>query len=297
MGSDNIRGLALMVAAMALFAVEDMFLKMAARGLPTGEVVFAAGFFGMLIFAWMARRSGQGFWSGGLWQRSVVGRNLGEMIGTIGYITALAAAPLATVSAVLQALPLAVTMGAALFIGAPVGWRRWSAILAGFAGVLMVIQPGTDGFQPAALWVLVSVAGLTLRDLATRAIAPSFSSALVSAWGLASVTVLGVLMMLFHGQPVMPTPRQSAALLGVVIFGSVGYWAVVAAARTGEVAVVSPFRYARLVFAIIIGILAFGEWPNALSLAGAAVIILSGLYSFARERARARSLSMTARAG
>ncbi|MBS0565311.1 MAG: DMT family transporter [Proteobacteria bacterium] len=297
MAGDNLRGLALMLAAMALFAIEDMFLKLTAARLPTGEILVVSGGAGTVIFAALARREGKGFFSGGLWNRAVVGRNLGEMAGTFAYITALASAPLATVAAVLQALPLAATMGAALFMGAPVGWRRWSAILVGLAGVILVIQPGTDAFQPTALWVLVSVAGLTLRDLATRAVPPTTTSGLVSAWGLASVTVLGLAMLAIDRRVVMPTAGESAALVGVVLFGSAGYWAVVAAARTGEVAVVAPFRYARLVFAIVIGILVFGEWPNLLSLGGAALIVLSGLYSFARERARARSLSMTAPAG
>lgn len=297
MAGDNLRGLALMLAAMALFAIEDMFLKLTAARLPIGEILVVSGGAGTAIFAALARREGKGFFSGGLWHRAVVGRNLGEMAGTFAYITALASAPLATVSAVLQALPLAVTMGAALFMGAPVGWRRWSAILVGLAGVILVIQPGTDAFQPTALWVLVSVAGLTLRDLATRAVPPTTTSGLVSAWGLASVTVLGLAMLAIDRRVVLPTAGESAALLGVILFGSAGYWAVVAAARTGEVAVVSPFRYARLVFAIVIGILVFDEWPNLVSLGGAALIVMSGLYSFARERARARSLSMTVPAG
>lgn len=297
MAGENLRGLALMLAAMALFAIEDMFLKLTAARLPTGEILLVSGGAGAVIFAALARREGKRFWSGGMWNRAVVGRNLGEMVAAFAYITALASAPLATVAAVLQALPLAVTMGAALFMGAAVGWRRWCAILAGLAGVLLVIQPGTDAFHPAALWVLVAVAGLTLRDLATRAVPHSTSSGLVSAWGLASVAIIGLAMMAIDRRAVMPTTGESAALLGVILFGSAGYWAVVAAARTGEVAVVAPFRYARLVFAIVIGILVFQEWPNLVSLGGAALIVLSGLYSFARERARARSLSMTAPAG
>lgn len=297
MASDNLRGLALMLAAMALFAVEDMFLKWAAARLPAGEILLVSGAAGGMIFAALARREGQRFWSAGLWRRPVVLRNLGEMAGSLAYITALATAPLATVSAVLQALPLVVTMGAALFMGAPVGWRRWSAILVGFSGVLMVIQPGTDGFRPEALWVLVAVAGVGLRDLTTRAVPQSVSTALVSAWGLAAVALLGALTMAVDGRVAVPSAPESAALGGAILFGSAGYWAVVAAARTGEVAVVAPFRYARLVFATIIGILVFDEWPNLLALCGAAVIILSGLYSFARERAGARSLSMKAPAG
>ncbi len=213
------------------------------------------------------------------------------MVGTFAYITALASVPLATVSAVLQAMPLAVTMGAAIFMGEQVGWRRWSAISVGFVGVLVVIRPGMDGFQPEAMWVLVSVAGLGLRDLASRAIPASISSTQISAWGVASVAVLGAGMMPFQTS-VMPDLWQSAMLLGAIIFGTAGYWAITSATRTGEVSVVSPFRYSRLVFAIVIGVVVFAEPADGLTLAGAALIIGSGLYSFARERARKRALSM-----
>lgn len=221
----------------------------------------------------------------------VLARNGGEMVATFAYINALAVVPLSTVSAVLQALPLAVTLGAALFLRETVGWRRWTAIAVGFAGVMVVIRPGLDGFRPEALWVLVTVAGLALRDLATRAIPRDCSAAQVSAWGLLSVAALGAVMMV-PGGAVMPDAMQAATLFGAVMFGTVGYWLVVSASRTGEVAVVAPFRYTRLVFAIAIGWTVFAETPDAPMLAGAAMIIGSGLYALARERARKRALSM-----
>ena len=294
MGADNLRGVALMLGAMALFALEDMFLKWAALGLPTGELVFVAGIFGMPFFAVLARREGGRLFGPGLRHPAVIARNLGEMVGSLGYITALATVPLSTVAAVLQAMPLVVTMAAALFMQAQVGWRRWSAITVGLLGVLLVVQPGTDGFRPQAMWVLVTVLALTLRDLATRAIPPGMSNALISAWGLGSVALLGFGMMLVQGylglgQAAVPSGFQAALLTGAVVFGAAGYWAITAAARTGEVAVVAPFRYSRLLFAMVIGMLVFAEFPDRLTMAGAALIMLSGLYSFARERARGRA--------
>lgn len=287
----NLRGIALMVAAMAFFAVEDMFLKWAASGLPVGMVIFVAGAFGAPVFAVMARAEGRRTLTRAALHPAVLIRNAGEMAGTFAYIHALAVVPLSTVSAVLQALPLAVTLGAALFLRETVGWRRWTAIAVGFAGVMVVIRPGMDGFQPQALWVLVTVAGLALRDLATRAIPADCSSAQVSAWGLWSVAILGAVMMV-PGGAVLPTGAQAATLFGAVCFGTVGYWLVVSASRTGEVAVVAPFRYTRLVFAIVIGWAVFAEAPDGFMLAGAAMIIGSGLYALARERARKRALSL-----
>ncbi|MGB8811794.1 MAG: DMT family transporter [Paracoccaceae bacterium] len=293
MASDNLRGIFLMVASMALFGLEDMFLKWAAADLPTGEIVFISGAFGMPVFALMARRSGRRVFTRAAWHRAVIARNIGEMVGTLGYITALATVPLSTVSAVLQAMPLAVTMAAALFMQEQVGWRRWTAIAVGFAGVLLVIRPGVAGFRPEALWVLLTVAGLTLRDLSTRMIPKDYTTAQVSAWGLAAVALLGVMMMVATGEVETPDLWQTSTLLGALIFGTAGYWAITAAARTGEVSVVAPFRYVRLIFAVLIGAFVFAEWPDRLTLVGSALIIASGLYSFARERARKRALSLT----
>lgn len=288
----NLRGIALMLSAMALFAVEDMFLKWAAADLPVGQIVFVSGLFGMAVFWGMAWRQGQPILGRAALHPAVLARNFGEMAGTFAYITALASVPLSTVSAVLQAMPLAVTMAAALFMGERVGWRRWTAIAVGFAGVLTVIRPGFDGFRPEALWVLITVAGLALRDLATRAIPPGCSTAQVSAWGLGAVTALGLMMMAAGGGAVLPDLPQVATLFGALAFGTAGYWAITGASRTGEVSVVAPFRYSRLVFALLIGGFVFAEPPDAPTLFGAALIIGSGLYAFARERARTRALSI-----
>ena len=287
--SENLTGILLMIASMALFGVEDMFLKWAAAGLPIGQIIFVSGAFGMPVFVLMAWRQGQRVWVKEALQPAVLARNFGEMVGTAGYVAALATVPLSTVSAVLQAMPLVVTMGAALCYREQVGWRRWSAIAVGFAGVLVVIRPGAEGFRPEALWVLVTVAGLGLRDLASRAIPASVTTAQVSAWGLASVTLLGVLMMAVSGEVRAVSAWQGLVLLGAVAFGTAGYWAITAATRTGEVSVVAPFRYTRLIFAIVIGALVFGEWPDRFTYLGAALIIGSGLYSFARERFRKRA--------
>lgn len=292
----NLPGIGLMLAAMALFAVEDMFLKWAAQDLPVGMVIFVAGAFGAPVFALLARMEGRRVLVRAALHKAVIARNAGEMIATIAYINALAVVDLSTVSAVLQATPLAVTLGAALFLREQVGWRRWSAIAVGFAGVLLVIRPGMEGFRPEALWVLISVAGLALRDLAARAIPATCSTAQVSCWGLMAVALLGALMMI-PGGAVRPDAGQIAILFGAVVFGTAGYWAITAATRMGEVAVVSPFRYARLVFSMAIGVAVFGESPDALMLVGATLVIGSGLYAFARERARKRALSMQGRSG
>lgn len=297
MASDNLRGILFMVVSMALFGLEDMFLKWAAQSLPVGEIVFVSGVFGVAVFAFMARREGRGVLNRAALHPAVLARGLGEMVGTYAYITALATVPLSTVSAVLQALPLAVTMAAALFMQEKVGWRRWLAIAVGFAGVMLVIRPGLDGFRPEALWVLITVAGLTLRDLMARKIPAENSTAQISTWGLISVALLGALMMAGSGEVAVPTLWECYALIGALVFGTAGYWAIIGATRIGEVSVVSPFRYVRLVFAVLIGAFVFAEWPDVITLCGSGLIVASGLYSFARERRRKHALSLNAPLG
>jgi drug/metabolite transporter (DMT)-like permease len=286
---DNLTGILLMLGAMALFAVEDLFLKWAAAGLPLGQIILISGALGVPVFVLMAWRTGRRILTKDALHPAVIARNIGEMIGTASFVAALAVVPLGTVAAVLQAMPLAVTMGAALVFGEKVGWRRWTAIAVGFAGVLLVVQPGADGFRPEALLVLVTVAGMTIRDLASRAIPRHVTTAQVSAWGLMAVTVLGVGMLGVTGGARGVTGPEALILLGAVIFGTAGYWAVTAATRTGEVAVVAPFRYARLVFSMALGVIFLAERPDRLTLLGAGLIVGSGLYAFARERARKRA--------
>jgi drug/metabolite transporter (DMT)-like permease len=287
--SENLTGILLMLAAMALFAVEDLFLKLAAFGLPVGQIVLVSGVLGGPVFFLMARRQGQGIFVKDALHPAVITRNLGEMIAAASYVAALAAVPLGTVAAVLQALPLGVTLGAALVFKERVGWRRWTAILAGFAGVLLVIRPGGDGFRIDSLLVLISVAGIVVRDLAARAIPRSVTTAQVSAWGLMAVTVLGLGMVAASGEVQMVTGWEALVLLGAAVFGTAGYWAVTAATRTGEVAVVAPFRYSRLVFSMGLGVLFLAERPDLPTLAGSALIVGSGLYAFARERRAIRA--------
>jgi drug/metabolite transporter (DMT)-like permease len=287
--SENLTGILMMLAAMAFFAVEDLFLKWAASDLPIGQIVLISGALGAPVFVVMAWARGYGVFMKDALHPAVLTRNCGEMIGTASFMAALAMVPLGTVAAVLQAMPLAVTMGAALIFGERVGWRRWTAIGIGFAGVLLVIQPGAVGFRPEAMLVLVTVFGMSVRDLVARAIPARIITPQVSAWGLMSIAVLGAGMMALSGEARMVTGTEALILTGAVLFGTAGYWAVTTATRTGEVAVVAPFRYSRLVFSMGLGVVFLAERPNGLTLAGAALIVASGLYAFARERARKRA--------
>lgn len=292
---ENLRGSLLMVTAMTGFALEDVLVKQMAVALPMGQVIALLGCGGAVIFGLLALAGGKPLLSPAVLSWPVILRNLGEVIATAGFVTALVLTTLSSVSAILQAAPLAVTLGAALFLGAPVGWRRWTAIGAGFIGVLLVVQPGLAGFTPASLFAVVAVAAIALRDLASRAVPADVSGIQLAAWAFAALIPTGLVMMAAMGTPaVMPAGPDLLRLAGAFVAGGSGYYALIGAMRTGEVAVVVPFRYTRLVFAMILGAVVFAERPDPLMLAGAALIVGAGLYTIWRE-ARPRPVPELAR--
>tara|TARA_R110002073_G_scaffold171701_1_gene328798 strand:+ start:181 stop:993 length:813 start_codon:yes stop_codon:yes gene_type:complete len=173
---DNLRGALIMVLAMLGFAIEDSFIKLLAEDMPVGQIMGLLGIGAAAIFAVLVRAQDQALFPRAALSGPVLLRNAGELFGTLGFILAIALIPLSTASAILQATPLVVTLGAALFLGDPVGWRRWTAILVGFAGVLLVIRPGLEGFDVLSLFALQGVIGLAIRDLATRRVPATTSS-------------------------------------------------------------------------------------------------------------------------
>lgn len=288
--ADNLRGALLMVLAMAGFAFEDMFIKLMAEHIPTGQIIALIGLGGGLIFAAMVLARGEPLFNREMLSAPVLIRLVGEAVGSLCFVTAIVLIPLSTASAIIQTTPLVVTLGAALFLGETVGWRRWSAILVGLFGVILVIRPGMTGFDSNALFAVVAVLGLALRDLATRRVAPETSTLQLSYMAFLALVPTGAALMLFGPEagPVMPTGREWLLLGGSLIAGSAAYYGIVAAMRVGEVSFVTPFRYSRLLFAAIIGGLIFDEWPDLFTLLGGAIIIASGVYTFLRERRLSR---------
>lgn len=266
-----------MVLGMLGFAAEDMFLKLASAGLPVGQILILLGFAGAALFAILAWSRGETPFSSGFFRPSVLVRNLSEMIGSVGFVTALALIPLATVTTILQAAPLIVTMGAALVLGEVVGWRRWTAILIGFSGVVLVIRPGLDGFDPHTAWAVLGVVALSIRDLASRKVPRSVSSLQLATWGFFAVGLAGLPMLGITGGAKMPSLLETTYLLAALAVGGGGYWALTEATRLGEVAVIAPFRYSRLVFSTLVGLLVFAEVPDVYTLLGGGIIISTGL--------------------
>lgn len=292
MQMSNVNGILLLIGSMAAFSLEDMFLKHLTTSTPNGQVLIVLGLCCGLVFVVMSVVTGKRIFDPVGWKLLPVLRGTTEAIGALFFVTALSLSDLSTVAAVFQAMPLAVTMGAALFLGEQVGWRRWCAIGVGFIGVLMIIRPGLDGFQPETLFVVGAVFAIAARDLITRKLDPRVASSVVAFQAYVAVALAGLVLMALSGQSYTPLQtHQVGPYLGAIGFGVLGYYGIVTAMRVGEASAMMPFRYTRLVFSIIAGMLVFGERPDTMTLAGATLIIASGLYTFLRERRVAREMA------
>ncbi|MBE1292464.1 MAG: EamA family transporter [Rhodobacteraceae bacterium] len=286
----NVHGILILVAAMLGFTLEDMFIKSLSATVPVGQILMALGLGSGAVFAVLALLRGDKLFAPAAWSPRMLLRSACEAGGAVLFATALSRVDLSTVAAVFQTLPLVITLGAALFLGEQVGWRRLTAILIGFSGVLLIIRPGTDAFDPNALLVLGAVLAVALRDLITRTIDASVSSFVVSFQSFASLVLAGPFLMLFDAADYATlTSGNLTMIAGAVAFGAAGYWGVVTALRLGEASVVAPFRYSRLLFSILVGMVAFGERPDLPTILGATLIIGSGLFTFMREHRLAKT--------
>lgn len=289
LSSDNLRGILLMLLAMAGFALGDVGIKLLAGAVPPGQIMGTMGIVGTVVFAIWTRARGLPLLPRAVWHPAVALRFVAEIVAGGGMVMALTLNPLSLVTAILQAGPLVVTMGAAYVFGEQVGPRRWLSIFAGLFGVLVILRPGFEGFSPQALWIIVALLGLSVRDLATRAAPRELQNLQLSTVGFFALVPTGALLIAFGQPPLWPTAMDWATL-GFAIFTTIaGYYAITAAMRVGEISAVTPFRYARLVFGLVLGLVIFHERPDALAYLGALLILTAGLYSAWRERLRQTS--------
>ncbi|MBF9032010.1 EamA family transporter [Rhodobacterales bacterium HKCCE3408] len=278
-----------MVLAMALLSVTDLSIKQAAKLLPIGQVQLGLALGGTLLVSLYVRATGARLMDRRALHPMVIWRNILELLASIGLVVGTALVPLSVFAAIMQTAPLVVTVGAAFLLKEQVGLRRWMAVAAGIVGMLLVIRPGTSDITWAALIAVFGVVMLALRDLVTRLSPADIPATALSAWGFAATIPGGLVMLAITGdRPVFDA--AGFAWLGVmIVVTSVGYVAITTAMRVAPAAIVSPFRYARLVFTMGLGILVLGERPDPLTLLGAAIICAAGLYTFFRERQLARA--------
>ncbi len=290
--SDTARGILFMCVAMASFTVNDALIKIVTVEMPLMQAIALRGVVSVIGLGLMARASGAYGRRLSRGDASQLGwRTLAEVGSTLTFLTALLHLPLANLSAIMQSLPLAVTLAAAVFLAEPVGWRRLAAIGVGFIGVLFIVRPGTGAFNIWSVVGLISVACVVARDLLTRRLAAHLPAVLVALCAAGAVTVMGLVGVIMEGGFVPVSPYQ--ALLICLCAGALisGYIFIVKAMRMGDIATVAPFRYTALVWAILLGWLFFSSLPDLLTWVGAGLIVASGLFTLTREarlrRARA----------
>ena len=277
-----------MAVSMAAFTTNDSITKVVSSEMNFGQVMLVRGLFAILLVAVFAWHQGALRPLRTLMVKPVALRVFGEIGGTISFMAALAHLPLANTSAIFQALPLAITLGAALIFHEPVGWRRWSAIAAGFIGVLIIVRPGLEGFSQFSLFALVAVVFCALRDLATKRIPAQIPSLFITLLTTVTVTAAGAAILFPLGGWKPLTGRGIGLLALAAVLLLIGYQTVIMALRSGDISAVAPFRYSALLWAMVLGYLVFGDVPDAMMMTGASIIVLSGLYAFYRERIRDR---------
>lgn len=288
--SENLRGILLMCASMAAFTINDTFMKSVTQTLPLYQTIGLRGLIAVVgltilavatrAFAFRPSRRDAGL---------ILLRSLADVAATVLFLEALLHMPLANLSAILQVLPLAITLGAALVFGDRIGWRRMTAILVGLAGVLIIIRPGTEGFDRWALLGVASVACVVVRDLSVRPLQGQVPSALVALGAAVAVTLMGWGGTALQGWQT-PTAWEATRILGAGLFLIVGYLSSVSAMRHGDIGMVAPFRYTSLLWALVLGLLVFGDFPDGWTMIGAAIVVVAGIFTLLRERALRRQV-------
>ena len=282
--SENTRGILFMCLSMAAFTVNDTFVKAVTQTVPLFQAIGLRGLIAVSGLALLAlSRSAFSYRLSRKDAGLIALRSLADVGATILFLLALIHMPLANLSAVMQALPLAITLVAALIFGERIGWRRLTAILIGFVGVMIIIRPGTEGFDHYAVLALGSVACVVVRDLAVRPLQGQVPSAIVALGAAVSVTVMGWIGIAVQGWQPM-TGAEGVKILCAGLFLIVGYVASVTSMRHGDIGLVSPFRYTSLLWAIVLGWLAFGDLPDGWTLVGSAIVIAAGIFTLLRER-------------
>lgn len=266
---------------MAAFAVEDAFVKAAANAIPVGQILLIFGFGGALVFACIAKLCKDRLFTPDSLSSTMRVRMIFEIVGRLFYVLAISLTSLSATTVILQATPLVVIAGASLLFGERVGLRRWVAILGGLVGVVVVVGPRSNSFSILSILAVVGLFGFAGRDLASRAAPVTVSTSVLGLYGFLAVFMAGFLFACWEQAVfVWPTAEVSLYLLGSILMGIVAYASLMKAMRTGEVSAVTPFRYSRLLFGMVLGVLLFGEHLSVQMLIGAGLIVISGLFMF-----------------
>jgi drug/metabolite transporter (DMT)-like permease len=281
----NRRGIIAMSAAMTVFIVNDTLIKIAAETVPAAQAICIRGIFATLLCFAAVLAMGHARSLPHVAAPHVMVRAFLDVLGTFGYLVALFNMPISIATAINMAAPLAICVLAVFWLHETVGWRRWSALVAGFLGVLLIVRPTPSGLD---WWALLAFGATVLngaRDIYTRRIGLEVPSIIITLSTALGVTLFAGAVAAIEGwQPL--TWREFSLLASAALFLALGYHLVIVAMRAGEASLIGAFRYTGLLGALVIGYLLWDEVPDILSWLGIALLVGAGLYILHRERVR-----------
>lgn len=281
------RGITALLTGQGLFVTSDSIVKLAGDLMPATEIMAIRGAFAIVLMGGFVAATVEVARWRLLLRPLVVARAALEALLAFLFVISLPHMPLPDITVLQQITPIVLTVLSAAVLGEAVGWRRWLAVAIGFAGVALVIQPTGQGFNVYAISALLCAVFVAFRDLITRRLHDNIPTAVVTFGATLSVCLAG-----FAGAPFQawqPISLYGGSLLAAsALLVSTANMFVVRAFRGVDVSVVSPFRYAAVLWATLLGFLIWGHVPNTLAIAGTAVIVATGLYTMHREALRPR---------
>ena len=277
-------GILLMLIGIAGFAVMDATIKWMTADFPVIQVAALRSWFGLPLLCLVALRGGGLRALRTSRPRVHVARYLLVLGLTLTFFWALSQMKLVDAIAISFAAPIFITALSMPLLGEPVGLHRWLAVGVGFVGVLVILRPGAGVFHWASIVVLGSVLFYALLMITTRALKSSESTASLMLYPQLGMSLTGLLIAPFFWLTPSLADLGLFALAG--LFGSVGVMCITQAFRLAPAAVITPFEYSALLWATLLGFLLWGDLPDSITLAGAAIVICSGLYIIYRETIR-----------
>ncbi|MEO0484538.1 MAG: DMT family transporter [Pseudomonadota bacterium] len=279
----NLRGIVLMIIAMGCFAVSDAFLKVLTQTVPRGQILIIFGLAGGILLGTVATLRGARLFGPWFLRPVFLTRLAADMFAATAIVSAFALASLSLVSAIMQVSPLVAALTAAWLLGERVGPWRLGAIGIGLLGVLIILEPWGERIELGAIFAAVGACLLALRDVLTRKMPDDTPYEALVTYGILAMAPGGLILFLADPAWVPVAPGQGALFAAGILSGILGYTTITLASRMAEISAIAPFRYSRLVFALLIGGIAFGERLPPHALFGAALVIGTGLFVFWRE--------------
>jgi drug/metabolite transporter (DMT)-like permease len=291
--SANQRGILALICGMVAYTINDAMVKSIAHKYPVGEVIFVRGLMTAILIGAAVLALGHARELRHATDKRILARSVFDGLSTACFIAALVHMKLADLAAMLQVSPLILTAFSVLFYRELVGWRRWTAILVGFAGAMFVVKPTPSAFD---IWAVVAIAAATssaLREMLTRRIDRSVPTVVIAFMGSIGILVAGALFAATGEWRSIPA-HDLAMLAGAAVFVGIATYSIALAFRGVDLSVVAPFRYSYLITSAIAGYLVFNELPDSWSAFGAVLIVGSGLYALHREAVRRREITAKA---